>query len=152
MIILKSILNGLLSVITGPITKMTEAYISYQENTAMAKIEREVQRDFLTAEIRKAMLEDGSKGRELAAAILRRDRGDRLTSWIRPTTAAMALLFWALLALSQMVWGGNGILPIVWNVPPGLLGQVFLGFPMGILATFYVARPFEKFLIGKTRV
>lgn len=133
----------------GPFTKLAQAYIESRERTKQAELEREVKRDFLNNELKKELLSDDGKRAELLAAILRRDRGDARTAWIRPVTAGIALVFWIALCLSQMVWGGNGILPITWNVPPGLLGQAFLAFPMGVLATFYVARPIEKFLIGK---
>jgi hypothetical protein len=118
----------------------------------LKQIEAEETRNFIRGQLKEAILDDDYKRQQMVANILRRDRGDNRTSWIRPVTAVLALVFWLALTLSQIELGGNGILPIIWNVPPGKLGALFLGFPMGVLATFYIARPFEKFLIGRTQL
>lgn len=149
---MRRILNKIFEWLTGPLTRIGEKYIEGRNNAEMARIEREAARDFINGQLKEAALEDDYKRAELLAAVIRRDRGDWKTSWIRPVTAGIALVFWLALCLSQIQIGGNGILPIVWHVPPGLLGQAFLAFPMGVLATFYIARPIEKFLIGRSGV
>lgn len=144
-----AILKTILGWITGPITKIGEVYVEGRNKAEMKRLENEEKRDFLRNEMQKALLEDGFKADQLVAQIIRNERGDAKTSWIRPVTAVIALVFWVALALSQITLGGAGILPIVWHVPPGMLGQAFLAFPMGVLATFYIVRPFEKHLIRK---
>lgn len=138
--------------LAGPFTTLATKWITSRDLAAERKMEAEITRDFLENQIKAVMIEDNGKARELSSAILRRDRGDHRTAWIRPVTAGIALVWWVALSLSQMVWVGygysNALLPIVWHLPPGLLGQAFLGFPMGVLASFYIARPFEK-LLGK---
>lgn len=146
----------ILNWLTGPLTSLGEKYIEGRNNAEQRRLENEAARDVLQKELTGAMLDDDFKRAELAAVILRRDRGDYRTSWIRPVTAGLALLLWVALALSQIVWVGydqsNALLPIIWHVPPGELGTLFTAFPLGVLATFYIARPFEKFLIGRTGV
>lgn len=147
-------MRKILKWLAGPVTALAQTYIQSRENAAVRKMEREIERDFLENQIKASLIEDGAKARELAAAILRRDRGDNRTSWIRPVTAGLALVWWTALNLSQMQWVGyaasDALLPVIWHVPPGALGKAFLAFPMGVLATFYIARPFEKHMIGKS--
>lgn len=144
--------GGFGSAITGPIASVITSYTNSKEATEQKRIERKAKRDFIDSELRKAMLDDDWRREQLANGILRRDRGDYRTAWIRPLTAALAILFWVALTLSQIEWVGyeasNALLPIVWQVPPGLLGQIFLTFPMGVLATFYVTRSYEKTKLG----
>jgi hypothetical protein len=147
-------LRFLTGLITGPASAMMTAYIASRERSQSAALEREVKRDFMHNELQKAMLNDDYKRNELASNIIRRDRGDSRTSWIRPVTAAMALVFWMVLTLTQMRWVGyaasNQLLPITWDVPPGTLGTLFTAFPLGVLTTFYISRPIEKFFMGRT--
>lgn len=149
---MSGVIRTVLGWVTGPITRIGEAYVTGRQNAELRRIDREVQRDFLTTQLQQAALEDDYKRQELLAGIIRRDRGDWKTSWIRPVTAGLALVFWLALTLSQIELGGSGILPIIWHIPPGALGNIFTAFPMGVLATFYIARPLEKFLIGRTGV
>jgi hypothetical protein len=139
--------------VAGPLTTLANKWVESRDRAAERKMEAAITREFMENQIKSVMVEDEAKARQLSAAILRRDRGDDRTSWIRPVTAALALIWWGSLTLSQMVWVGygnsNALLPIVWHIPPGLLGQAYMMFPMGVLATFYVARPFEKHLLGK---
>jgi hypothetical protein len=146
-------MRKLLKWLAGPLTDIATKYMSIRENAADRKMDRLIQRDFLENEIKKAMVADHTKAQALSAAILRRDRGDSRTSWIRPVTAGIALVWWFALMLSQIEWIGystsKALLPVIWQIPPGLLGQAYMMFPMGVLASFYVARPFEKYLLGK---
>lgn len=142
-------MKTILAWVTGPFTKLATVYMESKARYNDAALEREVKRDFMHRELTELAMDDDYKRTAMIASIIRNDRGDWKTSWIRPLTAGMALVFWLALCLSQIELGGNGILPIIWHVPPGLLGQAFLSFPMGVLATFFLARPFEKFLIGR---
>ena len=146
-------LKTILAWLTGPLTTLSQSWIEGRYDAEQAKIEREVKKDFLRTEIKKELLTDDGKRAAMLANIIRNDRGDNRTAWIRPVTAGMALVFWTMLTLSQMVWVGWStsvqLLPIVWNIPPEPLGTMMVAFPMGVLASFYIARPFEKFFIGK---
>lgn len=147
---------NVLNWVTGPLTRIAEIYMQGKNDAEQKRLENQAQRDLITKELKAALLADDFKRAELAKAVLRRDRGDNRTAWIRPVTAGLALTMWLALTLSQIVWVGWGqsdqLLPIVWNVPPGDLGTMFTAFPMGVLASFYIARPIEKFLIGRTGV
>jgi hypothetical protein len=145
-------LKLLLGWISGPVTAIGAKYIEGKNNANMKRLENEEQRSFIRGQLELAVLDDDYKRGAMVEAIIRNDRGDYKTSWIRPVTAVLALVFWLALTLSQIEWGGTGLLPITWNVPPGPLGKLFLAFPMGVLTSFFIARPFEKFLIGKTGV
>lgn len=141
---MQKLIKSIFGWLAGPATRIAETYMKQRADVEMRRIEQQEARDLIRGSLRDHMLTNEGRKQELVKAIMRRDRGDWRTSWIRPVTAAMALVFWAALTLSQIELGGNGILPIIWNVPPGFLGQVFLAFPAGVLATFTVVRPIEK--------
>jgi len=149
-------LSTILSWVTGPLSAIGEKYVEGRNKAREMALENQAKRDFMRDQMERALLDDDFKRQEMVAQVQRNDRGDHRTSWIRPVTAAMALVFWLALTLSQIVWvgwqGSDALLPVVWHVPPGALGTLFTAFPMGVLASFYIARPFEKFLIGKTGV
>lgn len=147
-------LRTILGWLTGPLTALGTMYMESKNSSELAQIEREVKKDFLHKELATMALDDDLQRQRMVEAIISDDRGDARTSWIRPLTAALAILFWLALTLSQIVWVGYGngqLLPVVWNVPPGALGQVFTAFPLGVLASFYISRPIEKFLLGAKR-
>lgn len=143
--------STILSVLTGPFRAIAEAYITAKANTDLAVIERGVQQDVLTADIKKAVLESDDAMAEVIQRIMRDDMTDSRTSWIRPVTAGLSITFWVLLFGSQIEVGGDGIIPLIFHVPPGNLGVMYLAFPAGILATFYITRPFEKMGILRGR-
>lgn len=142
-------MSALFGWVSGPITSIATTYMKQKSDYQLRKIEQEESRTMIKAALTERVMDDDLRRTAMIDAVIRNDRGDWKTSWIRPVTAALSLLMWVMLFLSQIQLGGNGLLPIIWTVPEGLLGQMFLGFPMGVLTTFYIARPFEKFLLAR---
>ncbi len=138
-------LRAILSWLTGPLTHLGSAWVEGRQNVELQRIEREAQRDLLSNEMKKAVLENDALMAQYAQRIMQQDAaGGWRTSWIRPVTAGISIIFWVLLMGSQIEVGGNGIIPLIFHVPPGNLGVLYLAFPAGVLATFYITRPFEK--------
>ena len=94
----------------------------------------------------KIVQESEARMAEKQAAMIKDDRASWTTSWIRPVFALATLIFWVLLAGSQMVYvpDSQQLIPLIFHVPPSTLGQFFLALPFGIIMTFTLGRPFEK--------
>lgn len=122
------------------------SYIKGRENVAVRKIERQAQRDVLSAQIKAKILESTDKTQQLVSHIIADDRKDIRTSWIRPVAVGLSLIMWTALVLSQIRLAGSGaqLLPITWDMPPGEYGELLFMLPVGIIGTFIIGRPIEK--------
>ncbi len=136
----KLLLNWLL----GPITSIAESYLEAKAKVAIKKEERQTQKDVLLSKLKHAAMKDRAQHDKLIKAVLTEDRKASTTAWIRPVTVAMSLVFWAIVALTQMRYNGNPILPLTLTVPPGRYGDLLFYLPFGVIGTFTVMRPFEK--------
>lgn len=145
---IKRTLKWLVSWITGPASKLATAYIESRENVAKAQIEASVKKEVLTADLKKALLDDAATRDALVSQIIASDRSQSATRWVRPVTVGLSLSMWTALVLSQARWIGyeasNQLLPIVWDIPPGQYGEFLFYLPMGVIGTFVLARPIEK--------
>lgn len=138
----------LAGLVTGPFAKIAKAYVESRENVEKARIEASVRKDVLTQDLKRALLEDAQARDVVVAQMIQEDRKRSETSWIRPVTIGMSLVFWSALVLSQARWIGyeksNQLLPIIWDMPSGQYGELLFYLPMGVIGTFVLARPLEK--------
>ncbi len=137
-------IRKIISWLLGPITSIAGSYIEARANIELKKNEREAQKDVLTAKLQQAAIRDRAQHDKLIKAVLTEDRQVSATSWIRPVTVGLALVFWTIVALTQMRYNGNPVLPITLTVPPGRYGDLLFYLPFGVIGTFTVMRPFEK--------
>lgn len=105
--------------------------------TAITDTIVELRRLELNAETQEKALEFNEKVRQLEAqrSILLAEQKDRLTKWVRPSFAFIALVFWAKLGIWDTVLG-LGTTPYP--------GEHVMWFMMLIPAAYFLTRPFEK--------
>ena len=139
-----SIAKTLLGWVTGPFTSIAKGYLEAKANVEIKQIERQTSKDVITAEVKKAIIKDVAQRDKLVAKVIEIDREQSRTAWIRPVTVALSLVFWVVIALTQMRYNGAPLLPLTLTVPDGGYGELLFYFPMGVIGTFTILRPLEK--------
>ena len=137
---IKKIFNWLM----GPITGMVKAYLEAKANVEIKQIERQTSKDVITAEVKKAIINDAAQRDALVAKVVEADRKNSNTSWIRPVVVGLSIAYWVIIALTQMQYNGTPILPLTLTIPAGGYGELLFYFPMGVIGTFLILRPIEK--------
>lgn len=128
----------------GPITGMVKAYVEAKANVEIKQIERQTSKDVITAEVKKAIINDAAQRDALVAKVVEADRKNSNTSWIRPVVVGLSIAYWVIIALTQMQYNGTPILPLTLTIPAGGYGELLFYFPMGVIGTFLILRPIEK--------
>ena len=137
---IKKIFNWLM----GPITGMVKAYVEAKANVEIKQIERQTSKDVITAEVKKAIINDAAQRDALVAKVVEADRKNSNTSWIRPVVVGLSIAYWVIIALTQMQYNGTPLLPLTLTIPAGGYGELLFYFPMGVIGTFLILRPIEK--------
>lgn len=131
--------------LVGPFTGIVKSWVQAKANVQLTQIERQAQKDVLTADIRKTIIADAQIRDRVVTNIIADDRRDTRTAWIRPVTVGLSILFWIIIAGTQMQhMDGTPVIPFILTIPDGGYGELLFALPLGIIGTFVIGRPFEK--------
>ena len=129
----------------GPVTSIIDSWVEAKSNVQLTEIERQAKKDALTADIRKTIIADAQMRDRVVTNIIADDRRDTRTSWIRPVTVGLSLVYWVIIAGTQMQYlDGTPVIPLQLTIPSGEYGELLFALPLGIIGTFVLVRPFEK--------
>lgn len=138
-------LKMVLGWITGPITSIGKSYMEAKANVEIRELEMEAKKELYNKEVKEAIIADNALTNKLVSNIMAEDRKSWSTAWVRPVTLTLAIIYWIIIAGSQMRWaGGAQVIPVTLDFPAGEYGQLLMYFPMGVIGTFTVMRPLEK--------
>ena len=119
--------KAVIGVVTGPFARMGEAWVKARGDVELRRVERDMERDVITGDVRRAILDSEEMTQRLTSKIISEDRRNDKTSWIRPFTAKLSIAFWAFVCLTNLTWKGEYLTNMAISVPDGPIGVMMVG-------------------------